>query len=175
MKKVISCLIAVALMLCAVASVSAEISPDASIVNKYIVVDAIPVGENSGQTVPSVSDPIKVETNSDETVTLTATPKDGYKFSHWEFITGEFEIVEGDLNTPVIVIRPTGEDNIRAYAHFVSEDEEVTTPTSKPVYTPSDDPESPKTGDAVATYVAGGSVLAIALVAVFVLKKRQAA
>ncbi|MBQ4104872.1 MAG: LPXTG cell wall anchor domain-containing protein [Clostridia bacterium] len=176
MKRVISCLVALALMICAVASVSAEISPSASVGHKIIRVDAIPVGGDSvGQTVPSVNNPVRVDVGSGDTVKLTATPTDGYKFSHWEFGTGEFEIVEGDLNSPVIVIRPTGDDNIRAYAHFVKEDEDVTAPSSKPVHKPSDDTEAPKTGDPVATYAVAGTALIIAAAAVVLLKKRQSA
>lgn len=175
MKKIVSCLIALVLIVCAVASVSAAISPTATIKDKYLIVDVIPVPDHAGTANPGVDDPGKVEVSAGETVTLTATPKDGYKFDYWEFSTGEFEIISGDLTSPTIVIKPTGDDNVRAYAHFSPIGEDVTVPSSKPAQKPSKDPEAPKTGDTTPIYAVAGSILVVALAAAVILKKRQTA
>ncbi len=179
MKKVLSIIFALVLMCCAVASVSAEISPTASIPQNTIIIDAIPVPGEAGNATPDINNPGRVEINSGEVVTLTATPSKGYKFSHWEFIYGEFEIIEGDLTTPTIVIRPTGSSNIRAEAHFVKIDEPVTAPSSKPVPTLPQDSTSPITGTVsngseTAVLFAMGAVVIMAVATVVVLKKKQA-
>ncbi len=178
MKKVLSIIFALVLMCCAVASVSAEISPTATLPQNTIIIDAIPVPGEAGSATPDINNPGKVEINSGEVITLTATPSKGYKFSHWEFIYGEFEIIEGDLTTPTIVIKPTGSSNIRAEAHFVKVDESVTTPSSKPVPTLPDDSTSPITGTAnngsdTAVLLAMGAVILVAAATVVVLKKKQ--
>lgn len=177
MKKVLSIIFALVLMCCAVASVSAEISPTASVPKDIIIVDAIPVPGEAGNATPGINNPGKVEINSGEVVTLTATPSKGYKFSHWEFIFGEFEIIEGDLTTPTIVIRPTGSSNIRAEAHFVKIEEVVTAPSSKPGSTLSPDSTSPITGAAnntsdTAVILAMGAMILVSVATVVVLKKK---
>ena len=149
MKKAISILMALALMICAVVSVSAEISPTASAGNEYISVDTI-VGEGIGTSSPDIDNAVKVDVSDKETVVLNATPGDGYKFSHWDVIFGEFEYVEGDMYSAVVVIRPTGNTDVRLEANFITEDQEVTTtPGTKPVYPPSPNPNSPVTGEAI--------------------------
>lgn len=176
MKKVISLIVALILMICAVASVSAEISPHPTGPKDYIIVDAIPVPGEAGNATPGIDNPGKVEVSSGEVVTLTATPSKGYKFSHWEFTFGDFEWVEGDLTSPVIVIRPTGSSNIRAEAHFVKIDEDITTPSSKPVPPLPTDPTSPITGTdntgVVTAAVIGMSITLMAIVVAVVLKKK---
>ena len=147
MKKVISLIFALLLMVCAVASVSAQVSPRPTQPKDEIIIDAIPVPDEGGGTTPDINNPGKVQVNSGETVTLTATPSKGYKFSHWEFTFGEFDIIEGSISTPVIVIRPTGSSNIRAEAHFVKSGEDITLPSSKPVGTLTPDNTSPITGE----------------------------
>ncbi len=178
MKKALSIIFALVLMCCAVASVSAEISPTASAPQNTIIIDAISVPNEGGSTTPDINNPGKVEISSGEVITLTATPSKGYKFSHWEFIFGEFEIIEGDLTTPTIVIKPTGTSNIRAEAHFVKIDEPVTAPSSKPVTTLPQDSTSPITGATnnstdTAVLFAMGAVVLMAAAAVVVLKKKQ--
>ncbi|MBQ9742197.1 MAG: LPXTG cell wall anchor domain-containing protein [Ruminococcus sp.] len=173
MKKIISCLIAIAMIFCVTLSVSAEISPSASEGNKYIKVDAVPVPDSAGTATPGIDSPAQVEINSDETVTLTAKPIDGYKFSHWKFITGEFEIIEGDLNSSTIVIKPTGDTNVRAEAYFVPEDEDVTPATTAIITPPDDGNKAPTTGDAATTMAVSASVVLVAIAALVIFKKRQ--
>lgn len=176
MKKVLSIIFALLLMVCTMASVAAQVSPNPPKPGNEIIIDAIPVPGEGGGTTPDINNPGKVEVGKGEIVTLTATPSKGYKFSHWEFSYGEFEIVEGGLNTPVIVIRPTGGDKVRAEAHFVKEDESVAPPTSTPVKPLPTDPTSPITGadnsSAVTGTVIAVVVTMMAIGAVVLLKKK---
>ncbi len=172
MKKVLSCLVALALVICGLVSVSAEVSPTASIIDKIIIVDTVPCPPEGGDSTPSIDNSGKVEVTGDEEVTLTATPKDGYKFDHWEFVFGTYEIVSGDLNSPVLVIRPTGDDNIRANAYFVKDGEEPSEPSTDPVTPPDDGSESPTTGDPLFTFAVAGSVVLLFAVATVVLRKK---
>lgn len=174
MKKTIALLIAVMLMVCGVVSVSAEISPTASVVDTKITIDAIVVPDNAGTVNPDIKNPIEYIVGSDGTVTLIASTNDGFKFSHWEFITGEFDIVEGSLTSSTIVILPKGDSNIRAEAHFVPEDATIpsTEPDTKVPYEPDDDDKSPPTGDFTPVYFALGAVVMMLGVAVIALKKK---
>ena len=174
MKKAISLLIAVLLLVCGVVSVSAEVSPTASVVDTKITIDAIVVPDNAGTVNPDINNPVEYIVGSDGTVTLIASKNDGFKFTHWEFITGEFDIIEGSLTSSTIVILPKGDTNIRAYAHFVDADssDPVTEPESKPAYTTPDDPESPTTGDITPVFFAGGAVVMMLGVAVIYFKKK---
>ncbi|MBQ7999896.1 MAG: hypothetical protein IJ298_01600 [Ruminococcus sp.] len=175
MKRVVSIIVALLLMCCAVASVSAEISPTASTAKDQIVIDAIPVPDVAGNATPDINNPGKVEINSGEVITLTATPKDGYKFSHWEFVFGEFDIIEGSITSSTIVIKPTGNEDVRAYAHFVEEGKDVTVPSSGTIPTPDDGPISPTTGENTAVYAACASMLVVAIAVVAVIKRKQTA
>lgn len=173
MKRVVSIIVALLLMICAVASVSAEVSPTASTPKDHIIIDAIPVPDIGGNATPDINNPGKVDIESGETITLTATPKDGYKFSHWEFAFGEFDIVSGTITSTTIVIKPTGSSDVRAYAHFVKEDVDVTIPSSGTVPTPDDDDKSPTTGENSGVIVACASMITVALAVVIFMKKKQ--
>ena len=178
MKKVLSLIFAVALMLCTVVSASAYVSPDPSDPKKEIIVDSIPVPADAGVTTPDINNPARVEVGSGETVTLSATPNAGYKFSHWKVGFGEFDIVEGSFTTSVIVIKPTGTTNVRLEAYFVQEGTDITDPPSSPVETLPQDPTSPVTGvgnssEAMSTVVTASAVMAMAVVAVVILKKKS--
>lgn len=179
MKRVVSIIVALLLMICAVASVSAEISPTASTAKDNLIVDAIPVPDIGGDATPDINNPGKVEVNSGEHVTLTATPQNGYKFTHWEFAYGEFEIISGTITSTTIVIKPTGSSDVRAYAYFVKEGEDVTIPSSGTVPVPGDEPTSPVTGEVVsgsnntAVIIACASVVTVALAVVIFMKKKQ--
>ena len=172
MKKTISLLIAVLLMVCGVVSVSAEISPTASVVDKTIIIDAITVPDNAGTVNHDIKNPVEYIVGSDGTVTLIASTNDGFKFSHWEFITGEFDIIEGSLTSSTIVILPKGDSNIRAYSYFVPEDADVTEPQSKPQVKPDDDNKSPTTGDVTPVFFVAGAVVMMLGFAVIALKKK---
>ena len=172
MKKLISCILVVLLMVCGVVSASAVVSPLPTVQGNYIVIDSVAVPEEGGTITPSVIDPEKYDKESDETVTIVATPNDGYKFSNWEIVTGEFDIVEGDMTTSTIVILPKGDGNIRLNAVFVKADEDVVPPTTKPVYPPTDDDKSPTTGQPVFVYSAVVVAILAAGFAAVVLKKK---
>lgn len=174
MKKAISLLIAVLLMVCGIVSVSAEISPTASVVDTKIIIDAIPVPGHAGTCTPDIENPYEYIVGSDGTVTLQANANDGFKFTHWEFVTGEFDIVEGSLTTSTIVILPKGDTNIRAYAYFVEADASVpsTEPESKPPVKPDDDNKSPTTGDITPVFFVAGAVVLMLGVAIVALKKK---
>ena len=172
MKKVVSLLIAVLLMACAVVSVSAEISPTAPIVDKTITIDAIAVPDNAGTVIPGVDAPVEYIVGSDGTVKLVASSMDGFKFTHWEFVTGEFDIVEGSLTSSTIVILPKGDSDIHAYAHFDKEDADVTEPTSKPAVKPDDDNKAPTTGEPVVLSAVASAVVLMLGFAVVAMKKK---
>lgn len=172
MKKAISLLIAVLLMVCGVVSVAAENSPTASVVDTTIIIDAVVVPEDAGSVNHDVKNPVEYIVGSDGTVTLIASTNDGFKFSHWEFITGEFDIIEGSLTSPTLVILPKGDANIRAEANFVKEGADITEPESKPQVTPDDDDKSPTTGDVTPVFFVAGAALMMLGVAVIALKKK---
>lgn len=178
MKRVISLLVALLLMCCAVASVSAEISPTASTAKDQLIVDAIPVPDIAGDATPDINNPGKVEVNSGEVVTLTATPKDGYKFSHWEFAFGDFDIIEGSTTTSTIIIKPTSNTDVRAYAYFIKEGEDPSVPSSGSVPQPGTEVTSPTTGEFFlannsVVYIACASMAVVLLAIVVVLKKEK--
>ncbi len=173
MKKVISLIVALMLMCCAVASVSAEISPTASVSEIYIKVDAVPVPEEGGAATPGINNPGTVDVSSGENVTFTATPADGWEFDHWEIVYGKFDIVSGDMTTPVIVITPNGDSNVRLYAHFVKKGETPSVPDdTTPGEKPDDSPESPTTGYTIPVYAVVGSAIVVAMGALIIFKKK---
>lgn len=176
MKKIVSLLVAVLLTVCAVVSVSAEISPTApTVIKDTITIDAVPVPDNAGSVTPSIDNPIEYVVGSDGTITLIASSFEGFEFSYWEFVTGEFEIIQGSLTSPTIVIFPKGDVNIRAYAHFkeIGSSQPITQPDSKPAGKPDDGTSAPVTGDITPVVVfAGVLTLALGVAAVAFLKKR---
>lgn len=174
MKKVISLFVAVLIMACTVFCVSAEISPTASVVDTKISIDAVVVPDNAGTVTPNIDNPFEYVVGSDGTVTLIASSMEGFKFSHWEFVTGEFDIVEGSLTSSTIVILPKGDANIRAYAHFVEESASLpsTEPESKPPVKPDDGTQSPTTGDVTPAFFVASAVVLMLGFAVVALKKK---
>lgn len=174
MKKILALLIAVLVMAFSVFCVSAEISPTAPITGDEIIIDAVVVPEGAGTVTPDIENPFEYIVGSDGKVTLSASSMDGFKFSHWEFITGDFDIIEGSLTSATIVIMPRpGSSNIRAEANFVKEGaSEPTIPDSKPITPPDDDDKSPTTGDTTAIYAIGAAVVLMIGFTVVVLKKK---
>lgn len=172
MKKIVALLIAVLVMVCGVASVSAEYSPTAPVVDDKIVIDAVPVPDNAGTCTPNIDNPFEYIIGEDGTVTLVASSMEGFKFSHWEFITGEFDIISGSLTSSTITILPKGDEDIRAYAYFVEEDVPVTEPSSKPPVKPDDGTQSPTTGENTTVYFVASAVILMLGFAVVALKKK---
>ena len=111
MKRIVSIALVVVLVFALAATAAALPSPQGKSYYK-ISVDA----EGSGDVDASKS---KVVKNSDDTVTLTATDADGF-FTLW-MIDGEYTIVDGDLNSPVITILPLSD--IKATASFSQEED----------------------------------------------------
>ena len=82
---------------------------------KYWIVDA-DVIEGEGTTNPTVDNPVSVEQGSGDTVSITATPADGYEFIGWE-IDGDYTLPEGgSLTDPNLIIKPNSD--IHAHAKF---------------------------------------------------------
>ena len=152
MKKVLSVLMAV-LMLSALfaVAVSAEDNPSPE-PQHYYTIEVTVEGNGTANGDPTTGE-------EGETSKLVAKPDDGSKFIGWE-ITGEYEIVEGTLNSEVIVIRAKG--TVKAVAKF------------QPTDTKKDDgPVSPTTGYTTQIVVAAMAVvLTISAAAVVVLGKR---
>lgn len=101
MKKIIAILLASLMMLSMIGVVFADdgefVSPGAD--DFYNVVAK--VKDDKGGSATTDKPTVLVG----ETATLTAKEDEGFKFIGWTF-TGEFEWVEGDANSKVIVIRP---------------------------------------------------------------------
>ena len=113
MKKVLS--IALILVVAFTLTISAAAEYISPVPKEYYDINiGVEPNTNYGTAIAS-SD--KVQRDSDDTVTLTASDKNGF-FNDW-VIEGDFEIVEGDLNSPVIKIRP--KSDIKATANFSKE------------------------------------------------------
>ena len=173
MKKVLSIVAVLAILLCGMVTVAAERSPMPTIPHGYIVVDVIPYPSDGGEAESSEEGYIQID--SGENVTISATAKPGYKFSHWEFITGQHTVVSGKVTDPVMVITPEGDESLLIYAHFVKEGTDVTDPTTNPSLPGSDDPHSPTTGDTTLVSFIVFSVAAIftTFAVVVILRRKQ--
>ena len=73
--------------------------------------------------------------------TITAHPKNGYKFDHW-VIEGKYDLEKGDLQNPELTILM--KSDIEATPYFTPEKGKQSDTPSKISY--DDGPESPKTG-----------------------------
>ena len=125
MKKFLSLLLA-AIVLTAVLSVSVSAADYKRPADRdYNIITIIVDGDKGGT---ATSDPVTVPKG--ETSKITAKPDPGYEFSGW-VIEGEYEIVEGDLNSAVIVIRPLTDVTVRAkFTGTASRDSGSTSPTT---------------------------------------------
>lgn len=171
MKKVLSLMVVLALLVCGVVSVSAAKSPSPTIPEGYIAVDVVPNPGNAGEADSDAEGYIEID--SGKQVTITANPKPGYKFSHWEFITGQHTIISGKVTDPIMVIEPTGDESLLIYAHFVKEGEVVTTPTEKPSLPADGGEQSPTTGYSALAVVSSVVVLTAVFAVAVTLKKKQ--
>lgn len=111
MKRFVALTLAVLLAFAVMASAAALDSPGPK---EYYYISF--GSEGSGTTTADVN---RVEKNSDGTVTLTAENDLGY-FTRW-IIDGDFELVDGTLEDPVIVIRPKSDIDAKA-SYSVEED-----------------------------------------------------
>ena len=144
MKRILS-VILTALILTAVFAVCVTAADYKSPADRDYNIITIVVDGDKGGTV--TADPVTVPKG--ETSKIIAKPDDGYEFSGW-VIEGEYEIIEGDLNSPVIVIRPL--TDVKVTAKFTGTAKRDT------------DTESPETGLIDNTAFAG---VAVALVISF--------
>lgn len=159
MKKLITIALAVVMLFTMVVSVAAEDSPQPKEVYS-ISVSYSPADGSLGEAGSDKNQVIIDSSGEDGLVTLTAVVKEG-KFEKWD-IQGEYEIVEGSLTSPKLVIKPLSD--IKAVAIF-SGSGSSSTPSSES--TPSG--TSPKTGDPLYLII-GFAVLALAAGA-FAIKK----
>lgn len=140
MKRIIAILLASVMMLSMVVTVFAAdaefISPGAD--DFYNVVAKVKDDKGGSASTDKPTVPVG------EVATLTAKEDDGFEFIGWTF-TGEFDWVEGDANSKVIVIRP--KSDVVFIAAFEGEGPDKDT-----------DKESPVTG-----YMGGAVVMVLAL------------
>lgn len=114
----------------------AYFSEEKDYLNVFVSLDSEGYGE-------AHADPKKVKKNSDGTITLTASGINGGVFNVWT-LSGDYDIVSGDLNSETLVIRPY--TDVYAVAYFTKPGETPTEP-GKSGETPDNGPKSsPKTG-----------------------------
>lgn len=107
-----------------------------------------------------------------DTITLIATDEEGFSFEGWN-ITGDYEIVEGDENSEILVIRPLGDLQIEELGEWDegNEGEEGEKP-EKPGK-PNDSETSPPTGNSYIFLTLGGLFILFSGVALFARKKAK--
>ncbi len=161
MKKIIALIITLAVFMSLGMVALAEGSPEGN--KKYNVTITI----NGNEEDKIISD--------GDTITLIATDEDGFIFEGWE-ISGEYEIVEGDENSKILVIRPLGDLQIEELGEWdegnEGEEGEKTEKPEKPGK-PNDSETSPPTGNSYIFLTLGGLFLLFSGVALFARKKAQ--
>lgn len=133
MKKTLSIMVALIILAVSAMPVFAAPSPTASKEYKIIV------HNNEGG---SGTYTTKIDKDGKH-ATITAHPKNGYKFSKW-VIKGKYEIDEGDLTSKKLKILLKGD--VEATPIFTKIGTKSTTPGTPSVIR-NDSPTSPKTGD----------------------------
>ena len=123
----------------------------------YLTVTAETLGDGT-----ATAEPSKIPVGSNGTSTLTATDGSKGKFVKW-VLACDYEIVSGDLNSKVLVIRPS--TDVHATAYFTEDGKDHGDITDKN----KDNTTSPKTADAT-PYVATIVLLAM-FGAMFAVKK----
>ena len=161
MKRIITIALVIVMIFALAVPVFAESSPQPK--EKYSINVTYSPADGSMGEAGSDKNQIIIDPSDDGLVTLTAVPKDG-KFSRWD-IKGEYDIVEGDLTTPKIVIRP--HSDITANAIFEKDGKPATPDT--PSSSGGGSGTSPKTGDPLYLIIAF-TVLALGMGA-FAIKK----
>ena len=123
MKRLISVVLALILVFALTASFAAKDSPSGK--DYYaITVDYEPADGSLGTAAADKNQVPKTASGDDGQITLTATEKDGF-FTLW-IIDGDYEVVSGDEESPVMTIIP--KSDIHATASF-SQDEDYLTMT----------------------------------------------
>lgn len=158
MKKILSVALALVMIFALAVSVAAKDSPEPK--SYYIITVAWMPDDGSFGDAKTDKNKIAVEaTGDDALVTLSAEQVEGI-FTHWT-IDGEYDVVEGDLQSKKLVIKPS--TDIHAVAAFESSQSPTsatTVPTVKPTSSSSSSSSSPKTGDPL-YIVLGLAVLAL--------------
>lgn len=150
MKKIISLLVAVVAMLAVSVTsfaVKSPVAPPDFDVNIGGIIDQ----NGNSKTDTSWIKVIKDGEN------LIISVEDGYEdfFIKW-IITGEYEIIEGDLNSPTLVIRPLGNITIQQVVTDINAKPNTNTDTDTNTGTPgkpNESPTSPSTGTAAGVLV----------------------
>lgn len=149
MKKTLSIFIATIIIALSAMPVFALVSPTAS--KEYKIV----VHNNEGG-----SGTYKTKIDKDgKHATITAHPKNGYKFSKW-VIKGKYKITEGDLNSKTLKILLQGD--VEATPIFTKIGSKSSASTGTPVSVSRNySSTSPKTGDNSMYFIIGISALAV--------------
>lgn len=124
---------------------------------EYLTVTAETLNNKKGTATVNGTSEVKVLKGSGDQVTLVAT-EDEDKFVEWQLYC-DYEIVSGDLKAKTLVLVPL--TDIRAVAKFDT------------ISNPDDNPDSPKTGDAL-PYVLVVMVLALGVAVVAGIKLKKA-
>lgn len=125
LKKIISIALILVMLFAVTASVSVAALPSPEAEDEYnIVVDA----EGNGSGTTNKNKVVITDPDEDGIVTLTADPDGGY-FTLW-IIDGDYDIIEGSVNDPVMKIKP--KSNIHATANF-REDKDYLTIVTKTI------------------------------------------
>ena len=102
MKRLITIALAIVMIFALGVTVFADSSPVPK--EQYSIVVTYSPSDGSLGDASADKNTVIIDPSDDGLVTLTANVKDG-KFSKWD-IKGEYDIVEGSLTTPKLVIRP---------------------------------------------------------------------
>lgn len=139
MKRLITIALAIVMIFALGVTVFADSSPVPK--EQYSIVVTYSPSDGSLGDASADKNTVIIDPSDDGLVTLTANVKDG-KFSKWD-IKGEYDIVEGNLTTPKLVIRP--HSDIIANAIFEKDGKPATPDT--PSSSSGGSGTSPKTGD----------------------------
>lgn len=121
MKRLFAIALAVVMILAVTVSVSAKDSPTGKVY--YSITTSTELPDGSLGTASSDKDKVdKTADGDDSLVTLTASQTNGF-FTRW-IIQGEYDIISGDIESPVLVIRP--KSDVHATASFTVDKDSLT-------------------------------------------------
>lgn len=170
MKRTLSVLIAMLLILCATVPAFAAVSPTGA---KDITVTVVPT-EGGGGSYDAIT---KYDPVNGATIQFVPKPNDGYTFDHW-VIEGDYEIISGSLETGDLVIKAYSD--IIATPYYVKSGpttaSEATMVTGATIQQ-NTEKTSPKTGSndmtGVVGVTVGVSLLFAGIIVCTLLKKRK--